>query len=29
MAIMGGRLIEVDYEHSLRHRKVIEAMEAA
>ncbi len=29
MAIMGGRLIEVDYEHSLRHKKVIEAMEAA
>jgi cell division transport system ATP-binding protein len=29
MAIMGGRLVEVDYENSVRHRKVIEAMEAA
>jgi cell division transport system ATP-binding protein len=29
MSIMGGRLVEVDYENSARHRKVIEAMEAA
>jgi len=29
MSIMGGRLIEVDYENSVRHKKVIEAMEAA
>lgn len=29
MAIMGGRLVDVDYANSERHRKVIEAMEAA
>jgi len=29
MALIGGRLVEVDYEHSLRHKKVIEALEAA
>jgi len=29
MAIMGGKLVDVDYEHSARHKKVIEALEAA
>ena len=29
MAVMGGKLIDVDYANSERHRKVVEAMEAA